>query len=170
MKTILLIVACLASLQHPAVSAPPKIAEVVLFVATDCPIANSYVPEINRLHEEYSAKGISFLLVYPDPTISQEEIAVHRKEFSLLPPGIPDPEHQQVDRCGATITPEVAVLAESGELLYRGRIDNWYNDYGDRQRAASKKDLRDVLESIAAGESVAYTESAAIGCFIEPLN
>ena len=36
---------------------------VLMFVTTDCPIANRYAPEIRRIYEEFS-EGVTFWLVY----------------------------------------------------------------------------------------------------------
>src|SRR5262245_36568843 len=36
-----------------------------IFVRTDCPISNSYAPEIKRLHERFASRGVSFWVVYP---------------------------------------------------------------------------------------------------------
>src|SRR5258706_7607896 len=44
---------------------------VCLFTRTDCPISNSYAPEMRRIHEKFSPRGVAFYLVYPDPDESQ---------------------------------------------------------------------------------------------------
>jgi hypothetical protein len=49
--------------QIPAVSGGSGKAFVFLFVRTDCPISNRYVPEIQRLSEKFAARGIQFRLV-----------------------------------------------------------------------------------------------------------
>ena len=36
---------------------------VLIFVTTDCPIANRYAPEIRRIHEEFG-DNVTFWLVY----------------------------------------------------------------------------------------------------------
>ncbi len=142
---------------------------VEIFVSTDCPIANAYSPEFNRLFEEFSPQGIGFLLVYPDPSISKDDIAKHREEYSLAIPGDGDPGHKRVKAAGATITPEAAVYDFSGQLIYRGRIDNLFNDYGDKRRIVTERYLRSVLEKLVVGEALSFTETKANGCFIEPL-
>ena len=40
---------------------------VLIFVSTDCPVSNRYAPEITRLLEEFSPRGVRFQLVYPNP-------------------------------------------------------------------------------------------------------
>tara|TARA_R110000850_G_scaffold157824_5_gene281876 strand:+ start:930 stop:1445 length:516 start_codon:yes stop_codon:yes gene_type:complete len=144
-------------------------AEVLIFVSTDCPIANSYVPEINRLHEAFSDHGISFRLIYPDQATSDADIAEHLREYGLDLTGDRDPDHRLVKRVGVSTTPEAAVFSQSGELIYRGRINNLYSDYGKRRNAVTENDLRDVLEALIKGTKFEFRETEAVGCLIETL-
>ena len=40
-----------------------KRAVVLLFVSTDCPLSNGYVPELNRIERAYAPRGIAFYAV-----------------------------------------------------------------------------------------------------------
>lgn len=146
-----------------------SVVEVDIFVSVDCPIANAYVPEINRLHKEFASKGVRFRLVYPDTLLEEEDVKRHRKDFSIEPEWTIDTDHSQVNRAGASITPEVAVFDESGTLKYRGKIDNRFTDYGDKRRVATEKYLEVVLDRLIAGEAVKFHEEKAVGCHIEPI-
>ena len=70
---------------------------------------------------------------------------------------------------GASITPEVAVFDSEDKLLYRGRIDNLFNAYGDKRRAATENYLRNILKDILEGKELSFTQTVPIGCFIEPI-
>lgn len=146
-----------------------KIAEVHFFVTPDCPVANRYAPEINRLFEAYSARGVAFRLVYAEPSLSDEAVARHVEEYGLEPEFVVDRGHVLVERAGATVTPEAAVYDRDAKLIYRGRIDNLYADFGARRQRATEHNVRDVLDSLLRGEDVAFTETEAVGCLIEPL-
>ena len=148
---------------------PEKIAKVQVFTSPDCPIANSYAPELKRLSDSFEAKGISFHLVYPEVTLSDEEVEQHLEEYGLEIEASIDRSHTLVQIAGATTTPEAVVFDAKGELVYRGRIDNLYSDYGDRKRQASEHYLRDVLDALVAGKEITFTETEPIGCLIEPL-
>src|SRR4051812_13136377 len=43
---------------------PSGVANVLFFVSTDCPVANGYAPEIQRICGAYAGKGIACSLVY----------------------------------------------------------------------------------------------------------
>ncbi|MEM7698770.1 MAG: redoxin domain-containing protein [Verrucomicrobiota bacterium] len=144
-------------------------ARLDLFVAVDCPIANAYAPEINRLHRDFQPQGLLIRLVYPDPTLTAEALQTHRSEYQLTPPQVVDETHEAVTAAGATITPEAALFDSDGVLRYRGRIDNLFTALGDRRRVVSSRDLRDAIERVLAGETFSLIETEAIGCSIEPL-
>ena len=139
---------------------------VCLFTRTDCPVSNSYAPEVRRLHEKFSPRGVSFFLVYPDADESADAIARHLKEYSYPFPGLRDPRHELVKKSGAKITPEAAVFDPKGNLLYRGRIDDRFVDFGKERAAPTQHDLERALESILAGKPAPPPSGPAIGCFI----
>src|SRR5436190_3763064 len=41
-------------------------ATVLIFVGCECPISNRYAPELRRLHDKFSPRGVRFWMVYPD--------------------------------------------------------------------------------------------------------
>jgi len=143
------------------------VARVDLFVSVDCPVANAYAPEINRLHDEYRPKGVRFRLVYPYSELEKTEVREHVEEYGLEPDTVIDREHRLVKRAGASITPEAAVYDRDGELVYRGRINNLYADFGDRRRVVTEHDVREVLDALLTGREVTFRETDAIGCMIE---
>ncbi len=146
-------------------------ASVIFFIQQDCPISNRYAPEIVRIVQDYQSKPVRFFLVYVDATVSAKEIEQHGQEFSL--PGVPviqDSKHQLVAAVGASVTPEVALVGKSGEIVYRGRIDNLYQALGKPRRVVTERELRDALEAILQNRKVAITRTAAIGCYISAQN
>ena len=76
---------------------------VLIFIATDCPIANGYVPEINRIYEKYSAQGVKFTLVHPEPSTSDGAALEHAAEYSLKPPVVVDRKHTLVAAANAKV-------------------------------------------------------------------
>ena len=150
-------------------NAKDSLGRVDIFFSIDCPIANAYAPELSRIYDEFSPKGFAFHLVYPDPTTTDAEIADHRKEYFLKIPGKRDPNHERVKSAGASVTPEVAIFDSKDHLLYCGRIDNLFNNYGDKRRVATEPYLRKILKRMVAGETLSFTKTNPIGCFIEPL-
>jgi hypothetical protein len=140
---------------------------VLLFVGHDCPISNSYSKEIVRLCKEFMPKKVAFCVVYADADISEDEARKHAKEYGFVCPAILDPEMTLARRVGATIKPEAAVLSPKGELLYLGRIDNRWVDFGKRREHVTSHELRDALEAVLAGKPIATPRVKGIGCDID---
>ncbi len=150
----------------PLANTAGKKAVVLLFIARDCPISNSYAPEIKRIVARYTPEKVAFYLVYPDPDTSLAVAKQHAKEYGYACPLLLDPAHRLVHKAGATVTPEAAVFAPGGRLLYRGRIDDLYLGFGQRRFAATRHDLRDALDAMLGGRPVPTSRTQAVGCFI----
>lgn len=146
-----------------------KTATVALFVRTDCPISNRYAPEFRRIHATYSARGVSFWLIYPDPAAEESAIRSHLEAYSYTMPALKDPEHRLVEKVGARITPEVALFDADGELVYLGRIDDRYVDFGKSRPEPTRRDLALALDALLAGKRVEPSRTKAVGCFIDDL-
>jgi hypothetical protein len=149
-----------------AVDAKEK-AAVVIFITTDCPIANSYAPEINRLHLAYSSRNVRFTLVHVDTELTDEKASKHATDYELKPAVVIDRKHQLVQATKAKVTPEAFVYDVDGKLRYRGRINNLYADLGQRRSQVTVHELRDALEAVINDREVATKETEALGCFIE---
>ena len=150
---------------EPFASAGDIEATVLLFVMTDCPISNRYAPEIRRLHDEF-ADTVRFWLVYVDTHRPVDGLREHHSSFGYPFGAVRDVDGALVALAGATVTPEVAVFDPEQRLIYRGRIDDRYVSFGVARRAPRTRDLHDRLRRVAAGETLAFSETRAVGCYI----
>lgn len=144
-------------------------ASVFLFTRTDCPVSNRYAPVVRRLYEEFAAQGVTFYLVYVDPTESVEEIREHVEQYDYPCRALRDPQHQLAQRSGVSVTPEAAVFVPGGLMPYRGRIDNRFVEFGETRAAPTTHDLQDALVAILAGAPVKTPTTEAVGCYIDDL-
>jgi hypothetical protein len=144
--------------------APDAKAVAFIFVGVDCPISNSYAPELNRIIADYTQRGVAFYLVYADPTVTADAVTKHASDFGYTCPALLDPQHALAKQVGATVTPEAAVLSPDGTPLYRGRIDDLYLELGKRRYAPTTRDLRNALDAIVQGRRVATPVTRAVGC------
>jgi hypothetical protein len=127
-------------------------------------MANLYAPEIKRIIDDYSGKGINFSLVYVDPAITREGAKQHLNEFGLGGQALLDPTHSLAKRVGATVSPEVVVLNPAGKVIYRGRIDDRVSDYGKVREKPRRRDLRISLDFALKGKAIPDPRTKAIGC------
>lgn len=144
--------------------------EFLLFIFTmvDCPISNRYAPTIQRLHQIYQKK-VRFCLVYPDPTTSPSAIKRHLQDYGYTIEAVRDPRHELVKWCNARVTPEVVLVGLDGHIVYQGRIDNWYEDFGRNRPEPTIHDLESAIEAAIKGEIVDPSSTQAVGCYIGDL-
>jgi hypothetical protein len=156
----------------PFHSAPSVRATVFVFTRTDCPIANRFEPTVEQLRAEFEPRGVRFWLVFVDPAEAPAAIRAHLTEYGQHATALRDPRHTLVAFSGATATPEAAVYV-GGEgaprLIYRGRIDDRYVDFGRARPQPSKHDLEQALEALLGGREVMPRTTLAVGCVIADL-
>ncbi|HME13240.1 MAG TPA: redoxin family protein [Candidatus Acidoferrum sp.] len=156
-----------AARNDPWASSAGKVV-VLIFVRTDCPIANRYAPEIQRLSLAH-ASDASFWLVYPDKRETAEAIRKHQAEYHLTLPVLRDPRRELVKRAQVSVTPEAAVFDAKGRLVYHGRIDNWFEDFGRARPAPTTHELADAIAAAVSGHPVEPLSVAAVGCYLSDL-
>ncbi|MBY0525822.1 MAG: redoxin domain-containing protein [Gemmataceae bacterium] len=142
-----------------------KKAIVVLFIGTECPINNNYMPRLAELHKEYAEKGVQFLAVNANTQDNVERIAKHAKEYDLPFPVLKDETAAVADRFGAQRTPEVFVLDGGRVVRYQGRIDDQFG-IGFQRPKANRRDLAEALDSVLAGKPVEKPTTPVAGCLI----
>lgn len=139
---------------------------VLVFIGDDCPISNSYAPEISRLAARCAARHLALTLVNTDTQATAAMVRRHGQEYGLHCLTLLDPARALAKYAGATVTPEAVVYAPDGTLVYRGRIDNKYVDFGKARPQATTHDLRDAVDAFGAGRPVARRETKAVGCYL----
>jgi len=143
-------------------------AAVTFFIASDCPISNVYAPEIVRICAAYRSRGISCSLAYEDAKLDASSLRKHLVDYKLQ--GVPaawDKDRQLADDAGVTITPTAVVRDVSGNVRYRGRIDNLFINIGRTRQQVTKHDLTDALDAVLAGRPAKEAMTEALGCYIE---
>ncbi len=139
---------------------------VLIFVTTDCPIANSYQPLLARLHKEFQNRGFEFVLIHEGPDQTPEKLKEHSKDYAVPFSVVMDADHAIARQVGATKTPEVFVFAKDGAILYQGRVDDLHQGFGKKRAAVTREDLRIALRELDAGEDIRVPKTEAVGCSI----
>ena len=143
-----------------------KKAVVVVFIGTECPISNAYMPRLAELAKSYADKDVAFLAINSNCNDTPPRIAGHAKKYDLPFPVLRDPANVVADQFGAKRTPEVFLLDGSRNVVYRGRIDDQYG-VGYRSKAPSRRDLAEAIDEVLAGKPASKPSTEVAGCFIE---
>ena len=152
---------------HSPTVADGKNATVVVFVTTDCPIANSYAPELRAIVNAHANDPVRFFFVHVDRELTTSAAQAHAKELGM--PGIVllDREHVLLRDLGGEVTPEAFVITKGGELVYRGRIDERWVSLGVRKEVVEKRELREVIGEVVRGRVTGLRRTEAVGCVID---
>jgi len=142
---------------------------VVIFTRSDCPISNRYAPEVRRLYEKFAPREVGFYLIYVDPRESAEAIRAHLQDYDYPCPALRDPEHLLAVETGATVTPEAVLFDARRRVVYRGRIDDLFIDFGKSRPEATTHNLADAIAATLDGRPVAEPVTKAVGCYIADL-
>ena len=148
--------------EHSLKSLAGKNGAVLIFIATKCPVSNAYNDRMEKLAQDYKAKGINVIGINSNNTEPASEVKSHASEKHLTFTILKDDGNKIADRLGAMRTPEAYVIDASGKLVYHGRIDNAQNTAN-----ITSSDLRDVLDEMLGGKPITKTGGAAFGCSIK---
>jgi peroxiredoxin len=135
---------------------------VVTFIATECPVSNSYNQRMIDVYKDYSSKNVKFVFVNANRSEPAGDVREHARRAGFPFAVYKDPGNQVADRFDAQVTPESYVIDSSGVIRYHGSIDDSQNESRVHNRA-----LREALDALLAGKPVPRTETKAFGCTIK---
>ena len=136
-------------------------AVVLMWISTQCPYSNAYNAQMKEMANAYASKGVLFVGINSNKTEDADKVIAHAKKNGHTFPILKDPSNKIADLYDAQRTPEVYVVDSTGKLRYHGRITENHED------AASSPDLKNALDALLAGKSVAKTVTKAFGCTIK---
>ncbi len=148
--------------------AKDKRAVVVVFIGTQCPVNNAFMPTLIALEKDYRDKGVQFVAINANEHDSFETIKQHAKKFGLTFPVLRDDKHQVASRFGAERHPTAFVLDAEHKVRYEGRIDDQFG-IGYQRKEPTRRDLVAALDEVLAGKKVTIAKTAIEGCFITKL-
>jgi len=135
---------------------------VLIFISTQCPMVKAYAERIEKLAQDYRAKGVNVVGINSNVAETADDIKGQIKNESFSFVILKDKGNKVADMLGAERTPEAYFLDASNKLVYHGRIDNHKN-----VTLVQSNDLRDAIEETLSGKAVTKAEAAAFGCTIK---
>ncbi|MEP6569952.1 MAG: redoxin domain-containing protein [Acidobacteriota bacterium] len=147
--------------EHSLASLKGKNGTVLIFIAVQCPVSNGYNERMEKLAQDYKARGINVVGINANSTDSTSDVKNHAAKNNLTFPILKDNGSKIADMLGATRTPEAYFLDAGNRLLYHGRIDNSRDI-----TQVNSTELRDALEATLAGKPVPKSTANAFGCSI----
>jgi hypothetical protein len=144
-----------------------------IFVATDCPVSNRYLPLLSRLSRQFAPRGVRLWLVYPNAADTLATVRAHQSQYPAAAslPQLIAPDPRLLAQAHVHVTPEAAIFHAdpmSQPALWHGRIDDRYITFGTQRPAAMRHDLADALNAAVAGRKPTPPAAPPVGCAIIP--
>jgi len=147
---------------HSLKSLAGKNGTVLIFISVQCPVSNAYNERMEKLAQDYKAKGVNVIGINSNVAEDAAAVKAHAAEHNLTFTILKDASNKIADKLGASVTPEAYFLDSNNKLLYHGRIDNARN-----VAQVETSDLRNALDAALANKAVEKTEAKAFGCTIK---
>lgn len=145
-----------------------KSAFLMVVTCNHCPKSQAYWHRIIKLAKNYEEDSLAVVAINPNdpmqqPTDSVEGMRELIKSYMLPFPYLIDETQEVAKKLGATKSPEVFLFNSKRELVYKGAIDdNWENE-----ASVMLVYLEDAIECSLDGLEVDYPEIAPVGCSIK---
>lgn len=149
---------------------------LVVFSCNHCPYSIKWEGRIRDIGNKFSKtvklgdkdyNGIGVVMINSNdwsenPIDSPAEMKKRSEELGLQFPYVVDETSMIAAAFGAKKTPEVFLFNGQGKLVYKGAVDDNYNE-----KKMKTPYLANAIESLLKGESISKNETKAIGCSIK---
>lgn len=165
---IILFTTCLLIAPCLKIRAQVDSTAVFVFLSETCPICQSISTELRELSEQFKTQPFGFLGVFPSSLSTETSRKQFADKYRLNFPFMADAQLTLTNRFDASTTPEVIVLnVTTGNIVYRGLIDNSFASVGRRRRVVTEHYLKDVLLAIQSQKPITLSSTKPVGCIIQ---
>lgn len=140
-------------------------ATVICFLGTECPLARTYAPKLQKLADAMESHGVFVLGIVSNLQDSIDEVEQFRKNNGLRFPIGMDYDQKIADLLGATRTPEAFILDQHRFVRYQGRIDDQFLPGVSKSKPIAAE-LNDGLDDVLSGKPVRVSHTQPVGCLI----
>lgn len=140
---------------------------VLMFMVPDCPWAQRYYSEFERLSKKHTLETFKFALILPGKDYKTADLRDFQQLTGCSLPIYRDPEFRLTKWAKATISPEFFVIDEHSQLKYGGAFDNRVNELGIYRLEADTSYLQQAILNLEQGLQINPARTKAIGCYLE---
>lgn len=156
----------MASTALPDSDGQKAILTVYVSLSEICMISQYYARVLQELSIRYQGK-VQFKGVFPNPFSTDSTINEFAKDRKSTFPLYRDPEGTFCKENKLSVTPEALVINRLDQVIYKGRIDDFYFAIGRFRRVTTRYDLLSALEQALKGQPVETPRVPAVGCLID---
>ncbi len=148
---------------------------LVIFLCAHCPYVVHVRPELVRLANDYSNKGVGIVAITSNdavqyPQDAPEPTAKMAREAGFSFPVLYDESQAVAKEYSAACTPDFFLFGPDRTLVYRGQLDDSRPGRGEARPGRGTldgRDLRQAIEAVLEGAPVHPDQKASIGCNIK---
>ena len=141
---------------------------VIIFMCNHCPYVKAVIQRLIDLQKEVLGQGVRLVgincndaIKYPDDSF--ESMYRVSKVWGMNFPYLFDESQEVAQKYDAVCTPDIYLYGAKRTLLYRGRIDdNW-----DNPDKVSRRDLKQAIDSILSDRKITIKQIPSMGCSIK---
>lgn len=141
---------------------------VVIFMCNHCPYVKAVLQRLIDLQAETGDQGVQLVGInsndaekYPDDSLENMKKIAQEKGLNF--PYLFDASQETAKAYNAVCTPDIYVYGPERKLLYRGRIDdNW-----EQEDKVTRRNLKEAIDFIIAGTGVPDEQIPSMGCSIK---
>jgi Redoxin len=148
-----------------ATSLSGRKAVAVVFLGTECPVANRYLPALKEWNTALQGQNSGVVGVYSESGITRTDTVDHARKFALDFPVFHDADGSFARSLGIGRLATVTVLDATGRLRYRGRFDSGFAKEGTS--VVRSPDAENAMKSVLAGQQVELPETAVSSCTLD---
>jgi thiol-disulfide isomerase/thioredoxin len=138
---------------------------VFVLLSPECPLCKNYSTVLNKINGQFSG-DLSVYGIVPGKAYSAKEISKFIKDYKINFPVYVDSKKELTTYIEGTVTPEVILMNQQGEVIYRGAIDDWVSDLGKKKLIVSNEYLKTAIKQYLQNQTVSIKTVEPIGCLI----
>ena len=136
-----------------------------VFLSPECPLCQNYSGILNKFYKQYT-DDVQMYGIIPGKAYSNKTIKDFKQQYNILFPLLIDNDKKLVAYLKAAVTPQVILLDNKNQLVYKGAIDNWLQALGKQRVHATEYFLQNALQQSLSNKAVLVKRTKAVGCRI----
>ena len=141
---------------------------IVIFTSNTCPFVIKWEDRYTIVEELAKKNNLGLAYINSnykkrDGDDSFEKMKEHAKKYNYRAPYLLDTESKLANSFGAKTTPHVFMFNNELQLIYKGAIDDNYEDINKVKEFY----LKEAMEQLANGKKIKVSETDPVGCSIK---
>lgn len=144
-------------------------ATVIMFICNHCPFVIHVIDELIAIGNDYKSREVGFVAIssndvstHPNDSPEMMKQLAEEKQFPFS--YLYDETQEVAKAYTAACTPDFSVFDANNNCVYRGQLDN---SRPGNDHPVNGEDLREVLDTLVAGEQVSEHQAPSLGCNIK---